>query len=317
VGEFEEPLAGGMDSGGSVVRVGDTVRRPIKRPGPAAAVRSLLVHLEEVGFEGAPRFLGIDDQGREVLSFVDGQVPLPPFPAWSMTDTALVSVARLLHRFHDATALLDHSRIDGWFMSWADPSGGDVVCHNDACPQNIVFRDGEAVALIDLDLAAPGRRLWDVASAARDWCPLTDPQWRHHHPRELDGVARLRLFARCYGVADQDSSFLVDTIVFSWRQAVSTFAGRLLTGTRPGPTSGNEPTASAVPQPTTPGLTSIGMRSLRRSTNRPSGRREVLAHLTLRRSLGSGFLLRRVIGLVLSGLVLPIALERVRSTLYV
>ena len=59
VGEVEEPLAGGMDSGGSVVRVGDTVRRPIKPQVPAAAVRELLVHLEEVGFDGAPRFLGM------------------------------------------------------------------------------------------------------------------------------------------------------------------------------------------------------------------------------------------------------------------
>jgi hypothetical protein len=219
-----------MDSGGSVVRVGNTVRRPIKRARPAAAVRGLLVHLEEVGFEGAPRFLGIDDQGREVLSFIDGQVPLPPFPAWSMTDTALVSVARLLCRFHDATESLNSGGIDGWFTSWADPAGGTVVCHNDACPQNVVFRDGEAIALIDFDLAAPGRRLWEVASAARDWCPLTAPHWRHHHPRELDGVARLRLFARSYGVSDDDSSLLVETIVLSWQQAMVHIRGEIAAG---------------------------------------------------------------------------------------
>ncbi len=230
MGEIEEPLAGGMDSGGRVVRVGDTVRRPIKRAGPAAAVRELLVHLEAVGFDGAPRFLGIDDQGREVLSFIDGQVPLPPFPAWSMTDTALVSVARLLCRFHDATGSLNPSAIDGWFTSWADPAGGNVVCHNDACPQNVVFRDGEAIALIDFDLAAPGRRLWEVASAARDWCPLTEPQWRHHHPRELDGVARLRLFARGYGVSDEDSSLLVETIMLSWQQAMAHIRGQIAAG---------------------------------------------------------------------------------------
>jgi len=230
VSEFEEPLAGGMDSGGSVVRVGDTVRRPIKREGPAAAVRALLVHLEEVGFEGAPRFLGIDDRGRDVLSFIDGSVPLPPFPAWSMTDTALVSVARLLRRFHDATASLDQGGIDGWFMSWADPGGGNVVCHNDACPQNVVFRDGEAVALIDFDLAAPGRPLWDVAGAARDWCPLSAPEWRHHHPRDLDGVTRLGLFARGYGVTEEDASLLLETIVVSWRQAMAHIRDQIAAG---------------------------------------------------------------------------------------
>jgi Ser/Thr protein kinase RdoA (MazF antagonist) len=165
-----------------------------------------------------------------VLSFIDGQVPVPPFPAWSMTDTALVSVARLLSRFHDASASLDCNGIDGWFTSWADPAGGNVVCHNDACPQNVVFRDGEAVALIDFDLAAPGRRLWDVAGAARDWCPLSAPQWRHHHPRDLDGVSRLRLFARGYGVTEKDSSRLVDTIVLSRRQAMAHIRGQIAAG---------------------------------------------------------------------------------------
>jgi hypothetical protein len=230
VGEVEEWLAGGMDSGGRVVRVGDTVRRPIKRAGPAAAVRGLLVHLEEVGFEGAPRYLGIDDRGREVLSFIDGQVPLPPFPAWSMTDTALVSVARLLHRFHDATASLDQSGVDGWFTSWADPVGGNAVCHNDSCPENVVFRDGEAVALIDFDLAAPGRGMWDVAIAAREWCPLSAPNFRHRHPRDLDGVARLKLFLRGYGVTDEESSVLFETIVLSRQQALAHIRGQIAAG---------------------------------------------------------------------------------------
>ena len=92
VGEVEEPLAGGMGQRRQCRACGRHGSSSDQAPGPAAAVRGLLVHLEEVGFDGAPRFLGIDDQGREVLSFVDGQVPLPPFPAWSMTDTALVSV---------------------------------------------------------------------------------------------------------------------------------------------------------------------------------------------------------------------------------
>lgn len=57
----EHPLVGGMDPAARVVRLGDTVRRPA---GPSsAAVRSLLLHLQDVGFDGAPRFLGVDDGG--------------------------------------------------------------------------------------------------------------------------------------------------------------------------------------------------------------------------------------------------------------
>jgi hypothetical protein len=45
----EEPLAGGMHESRAVVRVGDTVRRPVTKS--AHAVRALLLHLEQVGFE--------------------------------------------------------------------------------------------------------------------------------------------------------------------------------------------------------------------------------------------------------------------------
>ena len=60
----EEPLHGGDVT--TVVKVGDTVRR---ETGPwSAAVHALLQHFERVGFDGAPRFLGIDERGREILA---------------------------------------------------------------------------------------------------------------------------------------------------------------------------------------------------------------------------------------------------------
>ena len=108
-----------MDNAGAVFRVGDTVRRPRKRSAPA--VRALLLHLEAVGFDGAPRYLGTDEQSREVLSYVEGDVPLPPYPAWSMTDEVLVDVARLLRRFHEATASFDQRSLSR--SSRKPPSG--------------------------------------------------------------------------------------------------------------------------------------------------------------------------------------------------
>jgi hypothetical protein len=70
----EVPLHGGNMSAG-VVRVDNTVRRPA---GPwTPAVHALLAHLHDAGFDGAPRPLGIDEQGREVLDFVPGVVAWP------------------------------------------------------------------------------------------------------------------------------------------------------------------------------------------------------------------------------------------------
>jgi hypothetical protein len=99
VSETETRFADGNVS--EVVRVGDTVRRV---PGPwTPAVHALLRHLEAVGFDGAPRFLGIDERGREILSFVEGET-MPP-DVWGFRDDAvLVGVGRLLRRYHDAAS---------------------------------------------------------------------------------------------------------------------------------------------------------------------------------------------------------------------
>jgi Ser/Thr protein kinase RdoA (MazF antagonist) len=212
--EAEEPLAGGMDASHTVVRVGDTVRRPVTPS--STAVRALLLHLEAVGFDGAPRYLGLDEQGRDVVSYLDGDVPLPPYPAWSMTEDALVSLGHLTRRLHEATESMDRRGVDGWAGYWSDPRGGRVICHNDLFPENVVFRDGRVVAFIDFDMAAPGRVWWDLAIAGQEWAPLHAPDARVDHPRHLDGVTRFGRFARAYGVRPEQASDLVD-IVFAER----------------------------------------------------------------------------------------------------
>src|SRR4051794_7348897 len=98
----EELLWGGLTNAGLVTRVGDTVRRP--RGPTSAASRAVLEHLERVGFDGAPRFLGIDDRGRETLAYIPGVAAVEPYEDWALTDAALVSVAELLPRYHAAVA---------------------------------------------------------------------------------------------------------------------------------------------------------------------------------------------------------------------
>lgn len=94
-----EPLTGGNVSAG-VVRVGETVRRPA---GPwTPAVHALLDHLHAVGFRGAPRPLGIDERGREVLTFAPGVVPWPDHFHLLEPDARLARVGRLIRDFHEA-----------------------------------------------------------------------------------------------------------------------------------------------------------------------------------------------------------------------
>jgi hypothetical protein len=215
----EEPLAGGFGNQGAVVRVGDTIRRPPRQS--TEAVRALLLHLERAGFDGAPRYLGTDDQGREVLSYIEGDVPLPPYPEWSMAEDTLISFATLLREFHDAVASFDASAVAGWELDWADPVGGRRICHNDTFPENAVFRGGRAIALIDFDMAAPGRPFWDLAIATQEWMPLHAPETRRDHEYPLDAVARFGWFARAYGVGPDDAVAMVDIVFEERAQAIA------------------------------------------------------------------------------------------------
>lgn len=208
-GPTETALRGGTANRGLVFRVGDTVRRP-QGPGQAA-VHALLVHLEQVGFDGAPRFLGVDAQGREVLSYLPGQTALPPYPPWSLTPRALRSVARLLRGFHQATVGFDAAQ-HSWALPLPPRFRGDLVTHNDPNLDNIVFRSGEAVALIDFDRAAPGTPAWDVASAARTWAPLR-PDQDIPDGRRGQVLARFRQLVHDYGLAGQDHDLLVAALL--------------------------------------------------------------------------------------------------------
>ena len=85
-----------------VVRVGDTVRRP--HSDVSDGVAAYLAHLKSAGFDRAPRYLGRDDRGRDILTFLEGDVPGDNDPpAWATSTPALASVARLARSLHDAS----------------------------------------------------------------------------------------------------------------------------------------------------------------------------------------------------------------------
>jgi hypothetical protein len=203
-------LPGGTTNAGRVSRVGDTVRRPDRPAG--SSTRAVLAHLERVGFDGAPRCLGIDSQGREVLTYVPGRAPIEPTPAWAHTDDALVSVAELLRRYHDAVESFDPVglRFDHTVPArFRGPR--PLIAHNDPNLDNIIFRDGRAVALIDFDLAAPASRAWDLACAARLWVPLRETVDAPPEVRDRL-LARLALFADAYGASAAERGALVEAV---------------------------------------------------------------------------------------------------------
>jgi len=87
-----------------------------------------------------------------------------------------------------------------------------TINHNDRNLDNVIFRGGRAVALIDFDRASPGSAVWDVACAARLWAPLRDER---DVPDALRGgsLDRLRTFVDAYGLAKSDRERMIDALV--------------------------------------------------------------------------------------------------------
>jgi aminoglycoside phosphotransferase (APT) family kinase protein len=139
---------------------------------------------------------------------------LVPIPAWAQTDDALASTAALLRRFHDSTVGFVAPEEATWSEELADLGGAaEVICHNDVCPENVVFRDGLAVALLDFEFAAPGRRAFDVAAMARMCVPIEMEADAARTGRGgLDPVARLAVVADAYGLDHDQRTELVGAL---------------------------------------------------------------------------------------------------------
>lgn len=207
----EVPLAGGFANAGTVFKVGDTVRRPAGEH--TDAIHQLLAHLEAVGFDGAPRALGFDEHGREVLEWVPGETYQkgPNFRSPIIPANELESLGRLIRSYHDAVE--SFLPTDATFADHPRSAEGSLIAHRDICLENVVFRDGRAVALIDFDFAGPADALWDIAIAARHFVPIADPQDTDDESLSTDEVAsRVRLLTHAYGLSEADLPSLVAAI---------------------------------------------------------------------------------------------------------
>jgi Ser/Thr protein kinase RdoA (MazF antagonist) len=176
----ESPLDGGAMTAG-IVRVGETVRRPPS----SRLLRDVLVHLERAGFDAAPRWLGVDEHGRDILTWIEGETftergQMHPYigdPPQRVTfsDEQVAAAFRLLRSYHDTF-------------------DGDVICHGDFGPWNLVWRDGLPVAVIDFDDVHRGDPSEDVAYALRMFVSFG---FARSEPAEL--VRRARAALAAYG----------------------------------------------------------------------------------------------------------------------
>jgi hypothetical protein len=213
VNDAEIELAGGTVV---VVRVGATVRKPVRWWSPAT--RALLHRLRAAGLTGVPEWHGVDEKNRDIFDFLPGEAGTYPQSEHVRSDTALVSAARLLRSIHDASVPLVHEGDLPWQMPPVEPV--EVVCHGDFATYNCVFRAGQAVGVIDFDDAHPGPRWWDLAHGLYRFAPLSDPGNDNGFDDAVEQARRARLFLDAYGCTRQQRRDAVDAVGPRLLQAV-------------------------------------------------------------------------------------------------
>lgn len=210
--EAEVALTGEGDRN-AVARRGDVLFR---EAGPwSGTVHSLLRHLEGVGFAGAPRVVGtgFDGRGREMLSYVAGEV-INPRP-WA--DDAMPVLGRLLRELHDATASFVPPEGAVWRRWFAHDLGGPrrVIGHGDTSPWNVVSRGGVPVALVDWEFAGPIDPMVELAHACRLNARLFDDviAAKEGLAPPDDRARQVRLLLDGYGLSRAGRAGFVDRMV--------------------------------------------------------------------------------------------------------
>jgi hypothetical protein len=226
----EESLPGGNTDG--AVRIGGVVHKQAAPWTPT--VHALLRHLEEAGVDGVPRALGFDEQGRQMLTYLPGEMigTSVPWPAWAYADSTLVQVGQWMRRVHDATADFVPPARERWFTGRTMQPGW-IVGHQDAAPYNAVMDGDRLVGFFDWDTASPSSREDDLAFSALLWVPLTAPdagQQSGSHDLS-DRSRRLHLLLDAYGY-DSDRAAFGAVIVRRGRRQAGVIRGMADAGDR-------------------------------------------------------------------------------------
>ena len=222
------PVRPAEPAGGASARHGDAVLRPVAPW--TGSVHALLAHLRARGIDWVPEPRGVAPAPRAagsvptaplaagsaptascaagsaptaplaVVSWVEGEVPAYPMPAYVWEPAVLDRAAAMLRQLHDATEGFDRSgRV--WALPAREPA--EVICHNDFAPYNLAFRDGLPVGAIDFEAASPGSRAWDLAYLAYRLVPLAHPSNPDLPPRPA-APARLDRLCAAYGGIDPE-----------------------------------------------------------------------------------------------------------------
>lgn len=176
-------------------------------------VHLYLKYLHSKGFNKVPFPFGIDKDGIEKISYVEGNVYNELLPEEVKSDEALISFCTLMKQFHDIGEEYIHKLTgnEQWMLPIRTPV--ETMCHGDLAPYNIVFKGKKITGIIDFDTLHPGPRLWDISYALYRWIPLMSPDNPENFGSEDDKHRRLSLFTKTYVLNDRDNKEIIKYVI--------------------------------------------------------------------------------------------------------
>ncbi len=206
--EPEEILSGGNMN--APIRKGQLIYK--EATAGSQTIHELLTYVRLRGIDWSPESLGINSEGKHVLTYIEGEVPHDT-PHWLWEEEILCQVAEKLRQWHDATAGYDKK--GNWLLE--NDEEQEVICHNDFAPYNCVFQDRKLVGVIDFDVCSPGSRLWDIAYTAYRFIPILPVEpvdasgdvSPFSYERMLD---RLEQFLKVYSKGEADYLYGVEEV---------------------------------------------------------------------------------------------------------
>lgn len=202
----------------SITRIDNTIHRPTHWW--TRSVHDLLNYLEKVGFPYSPRVIGFDNEGREILTYIEGESGKE---GWFKihSDEGLANFAKLLKSYHEAVAGYKPHKDAEWAYSPNTLKPGEIICHGDFAPWNIAWNGDKPVGLLDWDFVLPAKPEYDILYALEYAAPFRSDErtLKEHHFTEVpDRKRRIQIFLESYGT---DLSDVTHKVAQVQRQAIA------------------------------------------------------------------------------------------------
>lgn len=207
--ENKDELVGGRV--GKIHKVDETVVRPANVWTPN--VHKFLEFLHSEGANFVPKPLGISETNEEILTFMPGEVYNYPLPDELLSDNMIISVARLLLRFHKVSEkYVSHLKnTEQWMLPSISPV--EVMCHGDFAPYNVTIQNNKAIGIIDFDTLHPGSKMWDISYGIYRWVPFGNPDSPDSSGTLEEQIRKSKLFLDTYGVEESLRESFVDVLI--------------------------------------------------------------------------------------------------------